>query len=200
MLLSISIPEPWGICFDGANIWVAASDGLNKISARDGTVLGDPIDVGSDPREICFDGAHIWTANREDDSISKVRASDGEVIGPFSGFLEPRGICFGGSSIWVAVSGFDPNIWPGLKHITDAVVRLDSNGNPSPHAVGGNPVDICYDGWNIWVTNHDTDTVTKIYTDGSTRTFDVGDGPMGICFDGVYIWVANNIEHTVTKL
>ena len=39
--------------------------------------------VGSQPYGICFDGANIWTANFGDGTVTKLRASDGQVLGTF---------------------------------------------------------------------------------------------------------------------
>jgi hypothetical protein len=202
--VSVRLPEPWGICFDGANIWVANGEGVSKIRASDGTVIGEPIDVGNEPRDICFDGAYIWVGSWGEGSITKIRASDGKVISTIPGLIEPRGICFGGSYIWMGISGFDSGVWswpPELEQ-TPAVIALDRNGIPAFFSsVDGYPSDICFDGESIWVTNHDLDTVTKISVDeGFLGTFAVGDEPMGMCFDGVNIWVANSNGSSVTKL
>src|SRR5580700_3898313 len=40
--------------------------------------------VGSQPDGVCFDGANIWTANFGDGTVTKLRASDGQVLGTFS--------------------------------------------------------------------------------------------------------------------
>src|ERR1039457_2020996 len=40
--------------------------------------------VGNQPYGIAFDGASIWTANSGDNTVTKLRASDGTVLGTFS--------------------------------------------------------------------------------------------------------------------
>src|SRR5580692_11169785 len=56
--------EPRGVCFDGANIWVAnyGSGTVTKLQANDGTVLGT-YSVGHAPANIAFDGANVWVTN-----------------------------------------------------------------------------------------------------------------------------------------
>lgn len=67
--------------------------------------------------------------------------------------------------------------------------------------VGSGPIDICFDGANVWVANFLGNSVTKLNTStGSTiGTYSAGSQPYRICFDGSSIWVVNNIGY-VTKL
>src|ERR1019366_6621642 len=39
--------------------------------------------VGNQPYGVAFDGANIWTANFGDGTVTKLRASDGAVLGTF---------------------------------------------------------------------------------------------------------------------
>jgi DNA-binding beta-propeller fold protein YncE len=39
--------------------------------------------VGQQPYGLAFDGANIWAANFADNTVSKVQASDGAVLGTF---------------------------------------------------------------------------------------------------------------------
>jgi len=52
--------NPWNICFDGTNIWVAnwGSNTVTKLNAN-GSLLGT-YTVGQYPFGICFDGTNIW--------------------------------------------------------------------------------------------------------------------------------------------
>jgi DNA-binding beta-propeller fold protein YncE len=64
--------SPYGIAFDGANIWVANTDSNNvtKLRAGDGTVLGTYA-AGNVPSGIAFDGANIWVANSGGSTVCK---------------------------------------------------------------------------------------------------------------------------------
>ena len=66
-------PQPQGVAFDDANIWVANSDSDNvtKLRASDGQNLGT-FDVGNLPVGGAFDGANIWVTNSLDDTVSKL--------------------------------------------------------------------------------------------------------------------------------
>jgi len=61
--------------------------------------------VGTAPVGIAFDGANVWVANASDNTVTKVRASDGVPLGTFAVGSSPKGMVFDGSNIWVANSG-----------------------------------------------------------------------------------------------
>jgi YVTN family beta-propeller protein len=64
---------PYGVAFDGANIWVAneGSNNVSKLRVSDGKVVGT-LAVGSAPIGVAFDGANIWVANGDSHTVSKL--------------------------------------------------------------------------------------------------------------------------------
>ena len=60
---SFGVGQPWGVAFDGANVWVTnqASNTVSKLRASDGATLGT-FTVAPTPTGIAFDGANIWVA------------------------------------------------------------------------------------------------------------------------------------------
>ena len=70
--------------------------------------------VGNSPGGITFDGTNIWCANEEDDTVTKLRASDGTLQGTFPVGRSPRFLAFDGANIWVtnlyanSVASFGP--------------------------------------------------------------------------------------------
>jgi len=85
--------EPFGVAFDGANIWVANEGGnsVTKLRANDGTNLGT-FAVGTEPFGLAFDGANIWVANGISNTVTKLRASDGATLGTFGVGILPLGV------------------------------------------------------------------------------------------------------------
>lgn len=61
--------------------------------------------VGTEPIGVAFDGANIWVTNYGSNNVTKLRASDGGVLGTFSVGTHPYGVAFDGANIWVANSG-----------------------------------------------------------------------------------------------
>ncbi len=183
---------PFGVAFDGANIWVANenSDDVTKVRASDGTNLGT-FPVGDLPVRIAFDGANVWVTNFNDDTLSKLRASDGVDLGTFPVGDGPFGVAFDGANIW-AVS---------FHAGTVSKLRASDGADLGSFPVGNQPKGVAFDGANIWVANGLDDTVSKLRaSDGADLgTFSVGQGPRGVAFDGANIWVTNITDDTVTK-
>src|SRR5437762_3655218 len=146
--------------------------------------------VGNDPFFLVFDGANIWVTNAGEDTVTKLRASDGANLGTFPvGGLFPEFITFDGANIWVS------------NNISNNVTKLRASDGVvlGTFPVGDSPEGIAYDGANIWVTNYSDDTVTKLRaSDGVVLgVYPVGSGPMGVLFDGTSIWVANYLDNTL---
>ena len=60
---------------------VTSTDGEVTVRHEDKPVPKLEVKVGDDPYGVVFDGANIWTANHGADSVTKVRANDGKVLG-----------------------------------------------------------------------------------------------------------------------
>ena len=72
--------NPTGILYDGAHIWVTdfGAGALLKLDPT-GTIL-QTVTVGVGPEFPAFDGANIWVPNFNDNSITVVQASTGNVV------------------------------------------------------------------------------------------------------------------------
>jgi len=57
--------------------------------------------VGNVPIHVVFDGSSIWEVNGNDNTVKKLRASDGTVLGTFSVGTGPFNLAFDGANIWV---------------------------------------------------------------------------------------------------
>jgi len=151
------------------------------------------ISVGSYPWGIAFDGTNIWVTNMFGNSVTEISASNGTVLGTFTGtFSAPTGIAFDGTSIWVTNQG--------SASVTEL---LASNGTTlGSFTVGNNPIGVAFDGANLWIANQNSNTVTKLRVSDGTilGTFTAGSGPYGVVFDGVNIWITNFQGNTVSKL
>ena len=76
--------NPQGLAFDGTNIWVTSA-GSNKLYelAQDGSLLGT-VGMGANSYFAAFDGTNLWVTFRGlKHGLTKVRASDGEIVGRF---------------------------------------------------------------------------------------------------------------------
>ena len=148
--------------------------------------------AGSTPSGVAFDGANIWVANQVDDTVTKLRASDGTMLGTFAVASDPYAAAFDGANIWVA----------NVSSNTVIKLRASDGEVRGTFAVGSAPEGVAFDGANIWVANADDNTVTKLRaSDGAALgAFNVGTHPVGVAFDGSNVWVANEFSKNVTKL
>src|SRR6185369_16632086 len=110
--------SPFGVAFDGANIWVTNFDSNNvtKLSTS-GFPLGS-YPTGSNPWGVAFDGTNIWVAN-SGGSVTKLSTS-GTVLGTYSvpgGSIYPSyNVAFDGTNIWITNWG------------NNTVVKLSTTG------------------------------------------------------------------------
>jgi hypothetical protein len=177
-------------------------------------------DSGPHPNRAAFDGANIWVFNPGSHSVpvaaatvTKVRASDGAVLGTFTVDPAPpataddgSGIAFDGANIWVI------NQHVGLVKLraSDGKQLLNTSAilaPPSPDS-GFGFSGVAFDGANIWVgDNHNQPTVHKLRaSDGAhLLTIPIGNIDSELCqlaFDGANIWVTEcrRPGNTVTKV
>ena len=148
--------------------------------------------TGGNPDGVAFDGTNIWVANWNDDTVTKLLASSGAVVGTYPVGNSPDGVAFDGTNIWVANSNY--NNVTKLLASSGAVVGT--------YLVGNDPWWLAFDGTNIWVANNEDNTVSKLLASSGAvvGTYPVGNGPTGVAFDGTDIWVTNGGDNTVSKL
>lgn len=148
--------------------------------------------VGTHPAGVAFDGANIWVANQNSNTVTKLRANDGYVLGTYAAGTGPFGVAFDGANIWV--TDYTGNTVKKLRASDGSVLGT--------YSVGSYPMGIAFDGTNIWVANSSDNNVTKLLaSNGSVvGTYNVGIAPAGLAFDGTNIWVANYGGNSVTKL
>jgi len=108
--------------------------------------------VGNNPISVAFDGANIWVTNYFSNTVTKLSASDGGVLGTFNVGAYPHGVAFDGANIWVT------------NEADDTVTKLRaSDGNlQGTFNVGDGPNWVAFDGANIWVTNYLSGTLSKL--------------------------------------
>jgi YVTN family beta-propeller protein len=153
---------------------------------------GATFGVGNEPGALAFDGADIWVANGGSNTVSKLQASTGAVLGTYNVGTSPVGLTFDGANIW-AVNGASGNL-SKLQASTGAVLGT--------YSAGKDPYGVAFDGANIWVANYGSNTVTKLQasTGAVVGTYSVGSQPQALAFDGANIWVANYGSNNVTEL
>jgi hypothetical protein len=186
--------SPYGVAFDGVNIWVAnlGSNSVMKLRPSDGAVLGTfPV---ASPRSFAFDSANMWVTGFCSGKVTKLRANDGANLGTFTlgGCLD--GVAFDGTNIWVVNSVASGSVTK-LRASDGAILGI--------FPVGVYPVGAIFDGTNIWINGNNDGKVHKLRpSDGALLgSFPVGGNPQaGIVSEGANIWVGAGTGNSVTKL
>ena len=154
--------SPFGILYDGSNIWVADFDNTLKKLDSSGNIL-QTISTGQSPRSPIFDGTNIWVLNLNSDSVTVVRVKDSQGNPLASAFVlatltgnglnGPYGAAFDGERILVTTySGDSVSLWKA----TD-LIPIDSFSL----AAGSHPLGACSDGVNFWITLNGTGKLAR---------------------------------------
>src|SRR5258708_14099856 len=99
--------------------------------------------VGTQPRGVCFDGANVWVANYGSNTVTKLRANDGSVLGTYNVGTQPANVAFDGANIWVS------NFGSG----TVTKLRAGDGKLLATFTVGGQPSGLPFDATNPWGGN-----------------------------------------------
>jgi hypothetical protein len=176
-----------------------------------------------------FDGENLWVTNLSGGTVTKLRPSDGTILGTFNAGTAPIDVAWDGANIWIAnasgncvtkLRGSD-GVVLGTYVVFDSVNRIAFDGtfiwvtcsgkitvlrtdgtlraNIPTNSPNGG---IAFDGTNIWFVNYYNNTVTKrrASTQVLLGTFSVGSTPQDVAFDGKNIWVTNWDSDNVTKI
>jgi hypothetical protein len=183
----------------GNNVSITPSGNTLTISANPATTALNPNQVaqlrwyaanksgvtfttGTGPSGIVFDGSSIWIANGNDNTVTKLRPGDGQVLATFA-ITNPGWMAFDGANIWIA------------HFATGTVSKLRASDGQvlATIPVGRGPVGIAFDGENVWVSAYQDWNVVKLRASDGAVLGSVGvQDPFGLAFDGTNIWVSNN--------
>jgi hypothetical protein len=193
VVATIAIPgQPVNLLFDGAHLWLAETWPtyvLRKIRPKDGADLG-AFTAGGTPRDIAFDGESLWVSNRALASVTKLRPSDGKLLGAVGVGASAEGaLTFDGTHVW----GFRHA--PGRELFRmrpqDLVIDLEL---PLPgRLVVGGP-------W-LFVSDSTRHVVNQLRRRDAAivATWAVGRDPGPLVYDGD-LWVANRVSNDVSRI
>jgi len=147
--------------------------------------------VGTGPARMTSDGEDVWVTNVGDDTISRVHARDGRLLGTWTGATLPFGILAALGRIFVTGVGgeifmIDPTLPPGdvtavVKDIPDQLSSIAFDGSKLL-VLGGTTI------WSIDPT--DWSFVPKAKSDI----------PSGLVFDGTSLWYTEASGEHLFKL
>jgi hypothetical protein len=150
--------------------------------------------VGDSPTQVKSDGIDLWVTDSSSGDVKRVRASDGLVIGTWTGATEAFGVLVARGRVYVTgttVPGHLYMIDPRQPH--GVVTTLSST-------LGDAPRGITTDGQYIWAANQTGVSRHNLETQ-FTNNFIAGfNGPYGILFDGASLWITDYSASQLRKL
>src|SRR5205807_1531946 len=81
---------------------------MGDLSSRRGRIEGMEHRAGFAGDQVdfmAFDGSNIWVTNGADNTVTKLRASSGALLGTYPVGLRPDMVAFDGSNVWVTNDG-----------------------------------------------------------------------------------------------
>jgi hypothetical protein len=164
---------------------------LNQWWTQDTIPDSATIQVGNGPRLLQSDGADLWVANLDSATVSRVRGSDGKVLGTWTGAIGAAAVLVARGRIFVLgrtapgrLYSIDPTQPPGA-------VTLETD------ELGAEPVSMTYDGSRIWTANSSGSvSIARFgvcFPTSCVTTVTTGfNQPLGILYDGSHIWITEN--------
>ncbi|HKF42614.1 MAG TPA: S-layer homology domain-containing protein [Thermoanaerobaculia bacterium] len=167
-------------------------------TAQNATVLGVTT-IGAGPRNLRSDGADVWVANFTDNTVSRVRGSDGKLLETWTGAT-------GASRVLVAMGAVfvTGELAPGRLYRIDPTQAAGGVTAVATN-IGDGPLGVAFDGGRIWTANRTGGSVS-IVTPGASIPWTVtttatGFGaPYGATFDGTNVWVTDINAGKLLKL
>jgi hypothetical protein len=153
------------------------------------------IAVGTGPSLVASDGADLWVASITSGTVTRVRASDGTVLGTWTGATGAFGVLVAHGRIYVT-----GDVFPGRVYVINPTTAPGAVTTLS-NLLGGDPESTASDGTSIWTANVFS-SVSNVDPDtGATTNFTAGFmNPRGILFDGTNIWVTDEGDNNLKKL
>jgi len=147
--------QPTGLAVDANHntIWGSLfyRNAVVEISQIDCSVIRT-VSVGINPTGIATDGTNVWVANLASNTVTKIDAGFGAILGTFAVGSQPRGVTIdltGG--VWVSNYG------------SNTLTRI-SNSGIAGYSAGSGPYFLVFNVFdnNIYVPNRNSNTVTVL--------------------------------------
>lgn len=139
------------LAIDGANLWGTCpqTNQVFKMPSNGGNF--SLLTVGNYEYGLVFDGANMWVANDGDGTITKIHASDMQIVGTYSSGFGAGHLVFDGTNIWVS------NTFANTLSKFRASDATYLGSFPAPTF----PQQLAFDGANVWVASLNASALAK---------------------------------------
>jgi hypothetical protein len=165
------------------NRWYVANEVVHFSTFYDSTGNAHAL---STPSGMAFDGSNLWIGNEGNNTVMKVRASDGQFLATYT-VDNPGSLAFDGQRIWVNHRTSSGGNTVSVLFASDGVPALNDI------TVGNMPDQMVWDGWGLWVVARDG-TFKRIDNWGGTYCSGTTPGAgwdYGVAFDGNNTWISD---------
>jgi len=187
--------EPWGLAYDGNDIWVAnaVNNSVTRFKASDGTIV-NTYNLPGSPGRVHIRGQYLWVPTSTVNGISRIDMVTGAVdsFTPSAEIIVPRDITSFGDYLWITRED-------GVTVINDDGTFVnDINLTASNDEMWG----IAYNRGSMWVSNVINNLIYQIdeVTQQLVTTHVGADHPKGILPYDNKLWVANWDIQNITEI
>ncbi|HXG68190.1 MAG TPA: hypothetical protein VNO70_24045, partial [Blastocatellia bacterium] len=191
-------PNPYGITFDGVNLWTAnASSSVTRIPLTGGAETTFTAEFNQ-PYDILWDGENLWVADFGTEMVKRIDPASGVVLESIPVGTGPIGLLFDGVNLWVSVF-FDDSV---------AVVRAagDLRGRVLATLTGNGlvrPRGLAFDGERILTVNFGGPSASLFKAADFTPLGSLSVGAMAgsqyVCSDGLNFWITRTNTNDIVR-
>src|SRR5262249_8970413 len=171
---------------------------LNRFWSPRNEAALDVTTVGSFSKLPASDGTDVWVPSQSDGTVARVHASDGALLGTWTGALFPDAVLSAMGKVFVAADTGGSRLY-----------RIDPRAparamTQVATSLGNFAQSIAFDGWRIWMSEFGG--FVSIVTPGASLPWTVTtittgfSQPEGILFDGSSMWVTDQGPGALLKV
>ena len=150
----------------------------------------------SSPVDIVCDGTDLWVPSfAASGTVKRIRASDGQLLQTWTGANSVLGLIAAAGRIFVVAQTSPGKIYVINPEAPPGAVTVFEND------IGPNPVQITYDGANLWTANISGSISRVNVATVIDSTFTAGfSNPTDILWDGSNLWVADPGDNKLKRI
>lgn len=150
----------------------------------------------SNPFDLVCDGPDLWvTTFAASGTVKRIRASDGQLLQTWTGANSVLGLIAAAGRIFAVAQTSPGKIYVINPEAPPGAVTVFEND------IGANPVQITYDGANLWTANFSGSISRVNVASVIDSTFTAGFSlPNDILWDGANLWVADTGDNKLKRI
>jgi YVTN family beta-propeller protein len=181
-------PAPEDLALEGDAIWMAISNGVQRVSLQGGGV--ETVDLRAAATRLAYGEGSLWVVVFSATSyLVQIDPATREEVRRRAIPIQGTAIAVAEGALWVAAGDVD-EVWRFDPRTLEVEERVP---------VGLFPADLATGGGAVWVANELGGTVSRIDTGTSrvTQTIEIGDAPRFVAFGHGSLWVTGTVTDAI---